>query len=128
MKNIFFALISISLLASCTKETACIGADCVLPEASVTIDSVSNQRIYVSLPNNQGGTYNCTLQLAADIDETAFFATATNLASPMPGTAPENTKPMSVYYISEDQSYVRENARYIHAEQATLEIIQFTAE
>ncbi len=127
MKTLFITTAALIMLAGCTKQTACIGSDCVLPEAAIAIDSVTTNGIYVNLPNNEDGFYATTLQLAADINQDDFLeaASAYTTASPLPGNENEPLPMLKVYYIAEDQSYVRENARYIHASNTKFEIISY---
>ena len=127
MKTFLFAAITAVLFASCTKQTTCIGSDCVLPEATIAIDSVTNNGIYVRLPNNEGGYFDCTLALASHINQEEFIeaASAYAMASPIQGNENQSMPMLKVYYVAEDQSYVRENARYIHATNNKLEIISF---
>ena len=121
MKTLVITTAALIMLAGCTKQTACIGSDCVLPEAAIAIDSVTTNGIYVNLPNNENGFYATTLQLAADINQDDFL----EAASALPGNENEPLPMLKVYYIAEDQSYVRENARYIHASNTKFEIISY---
>lgn len=127
MKTFLFAAITAILFASCAKQTNCIGTDCVLPEAAIAIDSVTNNGIYVRLPNNEGGFFACTLELASNINQEEFIeaASAYTTASPIQGNENQTMPMLKVYYVAEDQSYVRENARYIHATNNKLEIISY---
>lgn len=127
MKTFLFAAITAILFASCAKQTTCIGADCVLPEAAIAIDSVTNNGIFVRLPNNEGGFFTCNLDLASHINHDEFIAavSAYTTASPIQGNENQTMPMLKVYYVAEDQSYVRENARYIHATNNKLEIISY---
>lgn len=122
------AILILPFLFSCSKETVCIGYDCVIPEDVAVIDSVSTEGVHITLINNEGNSYPLIMQLADDLPSDVFYAYVQSQA-PEEMTFPDSPAVSSatakVYYISTNQDYVRNNARYVHATQTEFEIVAF---
>ena len=102
----------------------CIGEDCVHPEGMAAIDSISGDLYYVTLENNEGSDFVCSLTLSPEINPEVFTDTNEMSSGPsMPTGEGSAANQFKVYYVSSDQSYVRSNADYIHAEQTELQIL-----
>lgn len=132
MKNLIFAaILALPFLVSCSKQTACLGYDCVLPEDAVSIDSVSSAGVHVTLLNQDGDDYPVTMHLTDDQSLSAFQAyveAGETSGMPQPGETSGYTNSPKVYYISTNQEYVRTNARYVNASTTTFEIVAYGTE
>lgn len=112
------------VFTSCKKQAVCFGDDCTFPEATVAIDSMINNQIYVTLINSEGNSFAYPLSLSPVVDEMEFMSysgikgsTSTDMKS--------DGRLLKVYYVAEDQSYVQNNATYINANNTNLEIVAF---
>ncbi len=124
IRSIFITGMIAIVFSSCQKQANCFGTDCIYPEATVAIDSIVNQRIYVTLLNSEGNAFAYPLTLSPSIDQTEFMSysgikgsTATDMKS--------DGRILKVSYVSEDQSYIQNNAGYINAFETELEIVAF---
>ncbi|HNV99810.1 MAG TPA: hypothetical protein PKL06_10610 [Chitinophagales bacterium] len=123
------AILIFPFLFSCSKETACIGYDCVIPEDVAVIDSVSAEGVHITLINYEGNSYPLIMQLAEDQSSDVFQAYLQSQAPEgmtFPDSAAVSSATAKVYYISTNQDYVRNNARYVHATQTEFEIVAFS--
>ncbi len=127
MKTLFFISVLAIAFISCNKQTACIGSDCVLTEAAVRVDSIIDERIYATLQSREGDRFVQELGISSLIDVNEFYAYAGYSASGSGGGkivyTPADT--VKVYYISNDQTYVKYNMEYVNASSTELDIAAF---
>lgn len=124
IKSFLIFGISVIGLTSCQKQADCFGDDCIYPEATVEIDSITNNRIYVSLLNSEGNAFTCPLSLSPGLDEKEFM-NYTVMKGPVESGMKLNERKLKVTYTATDQSYITTNAQYINAFQTKLEIVAF---
>ena len=125
IKSIFcICFFTTIVFTSCKKQSICIGEDCIFPEATVAVDSIINNRVYVTLLNSEGNSFAYPLSLSPAIDETDFMSYA-GIKGSTSTDMKSDGRLLKVYYVSDDQSYVQNNATYINANSTNLEIVAF---
>ncbi len=103
----------------------CIGMDCTYPEAVVAIDSIVNERIYTTLVNSDGAPFTAELSLSSEINVEDFYRYVDFTGEIAIDSRTDGESVLKVYYISENQSYVENNAEFINANSTKFEIVAF---
>ena len=126
MKQIAIITVMIAIaISGCARKGTCFGPDCIYPEAVVALDSIIEDRIYTTLVTSEGKPLVATLTLSPEIDVEEFNRYIDFTGDPGIETKNSEGSVLKVYYISENQSYVTNNAEYINLSSTTLEIVAF---